>query len=88
MATVLCQQWCDHAHAFAAAGKSTTRNWPFVGTGKTALQRVDRGERHRTAPGGRIAPRTLRTVARKHQPTFPNSNSAVEIDKVIAILPF
>ena len=52
------------------------------------MQRVDRGEGHRSTPRGGVAPRRLRTVASKQHPTFRKSNSAIEVDKVIAILPF
>jgi hypothetical protein len=56
--------------------------------GKAAMQRVDSGERHRSTPRAGVVPRRLRTVASKQHPTFRKSNSAIEVDKVIAILPF
>ena len=85
---ILRKQWRDQTHAFAAAGKSSARDWPLVRAGKAAVQRVDGGERHRSTPRGSVAPRRLRTVASKQHPTFRKSDSAIELDKVIAILPF
>ena len=85
---ILCKQWRDQTYAFAAARKSRARDGPFVRAGKAAVQRVDGGERHRSAPPAGVVPRRLRTVAGKQHPTFRKSNSAIEVDKVIAILPF
>src|SRR4029434_6947062 len=82
------KQWPDQTYAFAAAGKSSAGDWPIVGAGKAPVQRIERCERHRSTPCSGVFPRRLRTVARKQHPTFRKSNSAVEIDKVIAILPF
>src|SRR5262245_3206045 len=52
------------------------------------MQRVDGGEGHRSSPCSGIVPRRLRPVARKQDPTVRNSSSAIELNKVIAILPF
>ncbi len=52
------------------------------------MQRIDGSERHRPTPRSGIVARRLRAVARKHHPTVPESHSAIEIDKIIAILTF
>ena len=52
------------------------------------MQRADRGESHRSTPGPSVVAGRLRTVACKQHPTFRKSDSAVEIHKIIAILPF
>src|SRR5262249_8731905 len=70
------------------ARKSSAGDWPFVRAGKTTVQRTDGSEGHCSTPRGGIVARRLRTVARQHNPTVCKSDSAVEIDKVIAILPF
>src|SRR4029077_8886210 len=85
---ILRKQWSDQTYAFAASGKPSACDWPFVRAGKTAVQRVDGGEGHRSTPRGGVFPRRLRTVAGKQHPTFRKSNSAIEVDKIIVILPF
>jgi hypothetical protein len=85
---ILRKQWRDQTYAFAAARKSSARDWPFVRAGKTMVERVDGGEGHRSTPRGGVFPRRLRTVASKQHPTFRKPNSTIEVDKIIPILPF
>ena len=52
------------------------------------MQCADCGESHCSTPGSSVVASRLRTIACKQHPTLRKSDSAVEIHKIIAILPF
>src|SRR6266705_735768 len=67
-------------NTFSSSRKTCTRHRPLVRSGKTVVQGGDCGEGHRSAPRGGVVARRLRTVARKQQPAFCKSNSAIKVD--------
>jgi len=52
------------------------------------MQRIRSRERHCATPGGSIVPRVLRPVSGQKHPAFRESDCAIKLDEIIAILPF
>src|SRR5262245_42420404 len=85
---ILREQRRNVTNTFSSSREPCTRDWPLFRSGKTAMQCVNRGECHRTAPGGGVVARMLRPVTCQKHPALTESNCPIELDKVIPILTF
>src|ERR1700756_185251 len=85
---ILRDQRRNVTNTFSSSGEPRARDRPLFRSGKTAMQCINRGECHRTAPGGGVVARMMRPVPRQKHPALAESHRPIELDKIIAILTF